>query len=220
VRVNDEWTKPESVAIINTPLDDITPFKQSDKAIYFASNGHAGMGGFDIFKITRRGNSWTQVTNVGYPINSFTDDFGFIPDSLAVSGYFTSNRKNCGLDDDIYNVEIDIQHYPITIAGIVRIKEHSWSDSSALMPFANSKVTLVDNIRNTIVHESVTDSSGAVSIEIPHFSKYKIKITGPANDEHIVSFDIPKNSKLHDKYEIVLVKDMYEQGPEDPQIEK
>jgi hypothetical protein len=219
-KVNGQWTKPENVASINSAFDDITPFNQSDRAIYFSSNGHAGIGGFDIFKIERRGNNWTEVTNVGYPINSYTDDFGFIPDSLGTSGYFTSNRKNSGLDDDMYNVEIDIQNYPITIASLVQIKEHSWSDSSALTPYPNSKVILIDNLRNTKVYESETDSSGAVYIEIPYFSKYKIKIIGPQNDEHIVSFDIPKNSKLNDHYEIVLVKDMYGEKSEDPQLKK
>jgi tetratricopeptide (TPR) repeat protein len=210
VKVNHEWTKPENVAILNSPFDDITPFNHSGKAIYFSSNGHPGLGGFDIFKTERRGNSWTEVTNVGYPINSYTDDFGFILDSLGTVGYFTSNRKNGGLDDDMYNVEIDIQTYPITITSLVRIKEHNWSDSSALVPFANAKFALIDNVRNSTIYETTTDALGAVSIAIPYFSKYKIKITGPENDEHIVSFDIPKNSKVDDNYEIVLVKDMYE----------
>jgi tetratricopeptide (TPR) repeat protein len=209
-KVNEQWSKPENMAMINSPLDDMTPFKDLERAIYFSSNGHPGIGGFDIFKIERRGNHWTEVVNVGYPINSHADDFGFLLDSLGYTGYFTSNRKNGGLDDDMYNVEIDIQSYPITIPSLVRMKEHSWSDSSALIPYANAKFTLIDNVRNSVVYESFTDASGAVSVTIPYFSKYKISITGQERDEHVVSFDIPKNSKVDDRYDIVLVKDIYE----------
>ena len=209
-KVNGEWTSPENIAVVNSPFDDITPFNHVGKAIYFSSNGHAGIGGFDIFKIERQGDYWTEVTNVGYPINSHTDDFGFIVDSLGSTGFFTSNRKNGGLDDDMYNVEIHTQNYPITITGLVRIKEHSWSDSSALVPYGNAQLVLIDNIRNSTVYESTIDATGAVSIAIPYFSKYKIKITAPGKDEHIVSFDIPKNIKINSEYEIVLVRDIYE----------
>jgi hypothetical protein len=210
INMNGNWTTPQNVAFVNTPFDDITPFYHQGKAIYFSSNGHPGMGGFDIFKVERRGEHWDEVTNVGYPVNSHADDFGMIIDSLGSSGYFSSNRKNNGLDDDIYSVEIDLQNYPITIASLVQIKEHSWSDSAALVPYANATFTLIDNVRNTTVYETTTGPIGAVSIVVPYFSKYKIKITGPAHDQHIAVFDIPKNRKVGDRLEIVLVRDIYE----------
>jgi hypothetical protein len=65
-------------------------------------------------------------------------------------------------------------------------------------------------VRNTTVYETTIDSTGAVSIVVPYFSKYKIRIIGPSHDEHIAVFDIPKHRKVGDKLEIVLVREIYQ----------
>jgi hypothetical protein len=218
VKNNGAWSTPENMASVNTPFDDVSPFEQPGRAFYFSSEGHPGMGGLDVFKAEFNGMAWGEVTNIGYPINSSADDFGLALDSTGTKGYFSSNRRNGGLDDDIYSVEIDIQAYPISITGLVRIKEHNWNDSSALVPFGNAHFTLIDNARNLEVYKTESDPSGRFSIVVPYFSKYKIKITGPDGDEHIASFDLPKKAKVAAQYEIVLVRDIYETTePESPQ---
>ncbi len=209
---NGEWSRPENVSSVNTPFDEVSPHLHRDQAFYFSSNGHAGMGGLDIFKIEKKGLQWEEVTNVGYPINSSSDDFGMVVDSLGTHGYFSSNRKNGGFDDDIYEVEMDLQTYPLIIDCIVRIKEHNWSDSSEMKPFASARFSIIDNIRNVTVFETKSDNEGHFSITLPYFSKYRIRVVGPERDEHVVSLEIPKHRKVYEKHEIVLVKDIYQKN--------
>src|SRR5258706_15315184 len=90
--LNGQWSKPENLGeVVNTPYDDVAPYLHLGKMLYFSSNGHPGLGGLDIFKISVARS--TEVENMGYPINSTSDEFGFIIDSLGTRGFFSSNRQ-------------------------------------------------------------------------------------------------------------------------------
>ncbi len=85
---------------INTPGDEMFPYVSPDAKLYFASDGHPGLGKLDIFVATRS-QGIIRVENVGQPINSPADDFGLVfADDF--SGYFASNRAGGAGDDDIY----------------------------------------------------------------------------------------------------------------------
>jgi tetratricopeptide (TPR) repeat protein len=207
---NGQWTNPENLGeTVNTVYDEVFPFLHLNKTLYFSSNGHAGLGGLDIFKVQLTEKGFDEVQNAGFPINSSGDEFGIIIDSLSAHGYFSSNRKKGGYDDDIYEVDIDLQTYPLVISGLIRFKEHNWSDSSELKPLVKAKIYLTDNIRDVVVHESVSDDAGNFSVVIPYFSKYRIRVVGADHDEHVVSLDITKHRKIDSKHEIVIVKDAF-----------
>ena len=90
---------------INTPGDDIFPFVAADGKLYFASDGHPGLGKLDVFVATRSGGV-IRIENMGQPINSPADDFGLtFPDPDSNKGYMASNRAGGKGDDDIYLVE-------------------------------------------------------------------------------------------------------------------
>jgi hypothetical protein len=207
-----QWSAPENLGeTINTIHDEVFPFLHQENELYFSSNGHPGLGGLDIFRSRLLSKNFGEVTNAGYPLNSHGDDFGIVVDSLGMHGYLTSNRKNGAYDDDLYAFDIDLQTYPLDVSGVIRVKEHSWSDSSELKPFSNARMFLYDNLREAIVKESVSDGNGNFTITIPHFSSYTMRVAGPGNDkhEHIVSFEIPRYRNTHDvKHEIVIVKDI------------
>lgn len=62
---------------INTPGDEIFPYIHSDGTLYFSSNGHIGVGGFDLFKATKMQDGFGMVTNLKIPLNSCADDIFF-----------------------------------------------------------------------------------------------------------------------------------------------
>ncbi len=101
------WGTPINLGkAINTEGNELFPFVDVLGDMYFASNGHAGLGGLDIFKMAfRSGLPYGEVQNLGAPINSEKDDFGLIADRLGMKGYFSSNRKNGTADDNIYAFE-------------------------------------------------------------------------------------------------------------------
>ena len=95
---------------INTDEDEITPFYNGEK-LYFSSNGHIGMGGFDIFSSRGKKESWSKTVNMGYPINSSADDMYYVKGHEPKTYYLVSNRpgivtnKGATCCDDIFMVK-------------------------------------------------------------------------------------------------------------------
>jgi outer membrane protein OmpA-like peptidoglycan-associated protein/tetratricopeptide (TPR) repeat protein len=79
----------------NTPGDDVTPYyDDSTKTLYFSSNGHPGLGGFDVFKTTENEDlSWGEVTHVGYPVSTGADDLYYTKSNDQSNGFLVSNRE-------------------------------------------------------------------------------------------------------------------------------
>jgi outer membrane protein OmpA-like peptidoglycan-associated protein len=90
---NGNWSSPENLGPrINTAEDEKTPFLHADgQTLYFASNGHPGMGNSDVFVATIDGE--TKPTNMGYPINDDKANIGFAVSALEPNGYFSSNAR-------------------------------------------------------------------------------------------------------------------------------
>ena len=102
-RIDQVWGVPVNLGpSINTEGDELYPFYHSGGDLYFASDGHIGLGGQDIFKVKELNNGWDKVINLGAPINSIDDDFGLILHKNGVYGFLTSNREGGKGGDDIY----------------------------------------------------------------------------------------------------------------------
>ncbi len=105
---------------INTPGDEMFPYLRTDSVMYFASDGHPGFGGLDLFRAEMRPSGGWSVTNMGRPVNSAGDDFG-ITYGQGESGFFSSNRGDARGYDNIYTFELpDLK---ITISGWVLDKD-------------------------------------------------------------------------------------------------
>lgn len=91
----NEWTEAKNCGNkINTSADEVAPhYLNSDRTLYFSSNGLAGLGEFDIFQTTGEQAKWTAAENIGAPINSGFDDLYYSPNSVNSEGFFTSNRQ-------------------------------------------------------------------------------------------------------------------------------
>jgi len=90
---------------INTAGDEMFPYSRDSVTLYFASNGHPGMGGLDLFKATLDSLGHWQVENMKSPINSMSDDFGITFAGKRESGFFSSNRNDARGYDHIYSFE-------------------------------------------------------------------------------------------------------------------
>jgi hypothetical protein len=91
------WISPRNMGeTINTSGDEMSPFIHFDgKTLYFSSDGLPGMGGFDIyFSKMKADSSWTVPKNLGYPINTFSDETGLVIESCGQKAYFSSKREN------------------------------------------------------------------------------------------------------------------------------
>ena len=141
-------------ASINTPGRETFPFVTDENEIYFASDGHLGLGGLDVFvaKIPENG-LFKNIQNIGRPINSGKDDFAFFIDTKTRTGYFTSNREGGKGLDDIYKfTELRKLFCEQILSGKV-------TDSETNLPIANAKVTLFDADMTKVKTEN-TDANG------------------------------------------------------------
>lgn len=91
---------------INTPGDERFPYCRDDSTLYFASNGHPGMGGLDLFRAKLQPSGKWFIENMGVPVNSAYDDFGITFDKTQTeAGFFSSNRNDGRGYDHIYSFE-------------------------------------------------------------------------------------------------------------------
>lgn len=101
------WGTPENLGNkVNSAGNEVFPFIAPNGVLYFSSNGHDGLGGLDVYETRIKDGKATRVYNMGEPVNSKDDDFGVWLGDDSKTGYISSNRKNGGLDDDIYNFQI------------------------------------------------------------------------------------------------------------------
>ncbi|MCH8331607.1 MAG: PD40 domain-containing protein, partial [Bacteroidetes bacterium] len=101
------WSSPVNLGkTVNTPGNEVFPFIHADETLYFSSDGHNKMGGLDILYSRNYDGKWDEPINLGFPINSEKDDFGWVLDGLYEKGMFSSNRGDDFKDDNIYIVDV------------------------------------------------------------------------------------------------------------------
>lgn len=175
-RENGEWKKPVNLGPkVNTSGNELFPFYAKDGTLYFASNGHRGLGGLDIFYVrqTNAGDdrSWDGRTNMGEPFNSEKDDFSFTIDSEGEKGYFTSNREGGQGGDDIYLWEGSIGAVRILSELIVIEKGTQKRLQDIEVSFTNLKTGKKESL--------TTDFEGSISLPAEPGINYRFEVEAP-----------------------------------------
>jgi outer membrane protein OmpA-like peptidoglycan-associated protein len=117
---NGDWGKPINMGPkVNTPYDDDAPYIHPDGVtLYFSSQGHKSMGGYDIFYSTFNpdDNSWSDPVNMGYPVNSTDDDIFYVPTPDNKRAYYSSFKKDGMGEKDIYLITLpEKEETPLTV---------------------------------------------------------------------------------------------------------
>ncbi|MCF8233637.1 MAG: OmpA family protein [Bacteroidales bacterium] len=119
-KASEEFGRPMNIGpVVNTPGNEMFPFLRYDTVLYFASDGHPGMGGLDLFKVTIDENGeWGQPVNLGVPLNSSGDDFAIIFKPGGEEGFFSTNRDSYRGYDGLYHFIIPPVEF--TLSGTVK----------------------------------------------------------------------------------------------------
>ena len=179
--VDNIFLKPENLGpSINTKYDEMSPFLHPDNlTFYFASNGHIGMGDFDIF-VSRRKNiisNWQKPENLGYPINSHNTENSLVVEKDGNTAYFVSNKNSYGLEDififqlpnqlmanKITNIELDIitkqKNEEIIFKNVTFASNSFIIDSSSYLELDQLVAYLIKNPDLEIEIQGHTDDQG------------------------------------------------------------
>jgi peptidoglycan-associated lipoprotein len=131
---DDPWSVPQNAGPdINTSGDELFPFVRDNGYLYFASDGHIGMGGLDIFRAEPQPDGSWVVQNMKSPINSNADDFSIVFETGNERGIFSSTRKGRS-NDELYSFEMPPLIFNIT--GLVK-------DEKTGAPISGSVVQLI-----------------------------------------------------------------------------
>ncbi len=110
-KTGNSWSKPENLGdVINTEGNETTVYVSPDgKYLFFSSTGHEGMGGYDIFVSKNNGSEWSKPTNLGFPINTVSDETHFVYYPQLKRAYYSkfSSVENGGMGArDLFEVDM------------------------------------------------------------------------------------------------------------------
>ena len=188
------WSKPVNLGPkINTELDDRAPFIHPDGvSLFFSSNGHETMGGFDIFQATDLGEEgWSTPENIGYPINTPEDDISYATSVDGKRSYYASKKEGGKGENDIYLITIP---KPSVQPMTVLVGEFTTGDEGGSIP-KDAEIIVKDNETNEIYGiYKPNQKTGKYLFILPPDKNYNITYNAEGflfKSENVI---IPKNS--------------------------
>ncbi|WP_020526680.1 OmpA family protein [Flexithrix dorotheae] len=210
---DNSWAKPENLGpVINTPFDEDSPFVSPDgNTLYFSSEGHNSMGGFDIFytEFDKASNTWSAPVNMGYPVNTADDDIFMVWSPDRTRGYFSSGKEGGYGDHDIYVVMVPEKEYKlIALKGRVYDDDTNESLKAAIEVYDNEKQELIKTVESN-------GENGKYTLYLDPEKNYGIRVLREGYLFKSINIHVP------DQFEYLEVKKNFNLKPiDDTQIEK
>lgn len=208
IEENGQYSNPVNLGqSVNTEGRETFPYLAQDGTLYFASDGHPGLGGLDIFKAD--GENFANIENLGTPFNSPYDDFAYTQNTTKNEGFLSSNRPGGKGHDDIYRFSRKSASLsPYKLSGQI-------TDQETGKGIAKAVVTLFDTAY-TPINSLLTDSNGYYQWESAQLQReilvrteaehYHTQETHLAPDRRtILEHNVPLNKQQHD---VVVGKDL------------
>jgi outer membrane protein OmpA-like peptidoglycan-associated protein/tetratricopeptide (TPR) repeat protein len=220
-------------AVINTPYEEDAVFIMPDgKTLYFASQGHNSIGGYDIFKSIMKDGVWGKPENIGMPINTPSDDVFFVLSANGRHGYYASSADGGYGNNDIYKItflgpekqpnlngddnliasiaapinEMRAEK-PIEIATpALTLLKGIVTDEDSKQPL-DASIELVDNIKNEIVAVfSSNSTTGKYLVSLPSGKNYGIAVKKDGYLFHSENFDVMNNNTYNEIVKNIALK--------------
>lgn len=174
IKENGTWSKPVNPGkMINSDGDEMSPFIHFDgRSLYFASNGRPGMGGFDIYLTRMKEDStWTEPQNLGYPVNTSSDEMGLVIEAGGQKAYFSSKRENSnGKDIFWFNLDKSFRPNPVSyLKGRVTDRQNGMR--------LKADYELINLTTGKITVKGKTDETGNFLVCLPSGNNYGINVS-------------------------------------------
>lgn len=206
--------------VINTPYSEEGVYMHPDgKTLYFSSQGHSSMGGFDIFKsvYNEKTKVWSKPENLGYPVNTTDDDVFFVISASGRHGYYTSMGTDSRGLRDLYVVtflgpekqvvlnnednllaSVAAPIKEVVVAPVVEVKEAQLTILKGVITDAlttkvlEAEIEIVDNQANVVIATFKSNSAtGKYLVSLPAGKNYGIAVKKEGYLFHSENFDIP-----------------------------
>ena len=188
----DTWTEWANMEGINTPYDEDSPYIGPDGNFYFSSQGHDAMGGHDIFKASKSGDSWANPVNMGMPVNSPANDIHFsMVDATGETVYFASDRKGTTGSFDIYRTWTCKDVPNSNINGVLLAEQK---------PLEKATLYLRDADSNKL-ETFQTDADGKYSLKVQPGNAYIVEVAANNYLNEYFAFTVPVQCKAYDLYQ-------------------
>jgi len=206
INADGTYGKPVNLGLkINTEGRENFPFVSDNGILYFSSDGHLGLGGLDVFKVKtdKLVDSDSTIQNIGKPINSPKDDFGYIVNETTKEGYISSNREGGHGDDDIYSFVIPACTKAITGTVI---------NKNTQEVLANAEVFVYDSNRN-LLQSLKSDDSGSFAFNLEcKDNNYMIEAKKETYSDDFTDFSIKSEENKDINLELKLKPEVAEKG--------
>ncbi|MFQ3580042.1 MAG: OmpA family protein, partial [Bacteroidales bacterium] len=199
-----KWSPPKNLGkVINTEGSENSPFIHNDgTTLYFASNGHVGMGGMDLFRSTWQNNEWTTPQNLGYPINTWKDETGLIINAKGDVAIFASEREDTFGGIDLYQFELPQSIRPLQVLYLKGII----TDSITKQPLA-AQIELFDVETSNLIIRSFSDPvTGNFLFTLTVGKEYALNVAKQGYLFYSENFKIKKNDTTLDTYKTITLQ--------------
>ncbi|NVO02730.1 MAG: PD40 domain-containing protein [Bacteroidetes bacterium] len=191
-KANGAWSLPVNLGkSVNSIYDEDAPFMHTDGVtLYFSSQGHESMGGFDIFTSTLAENGlWSSADNIGSPINTTDDDIFYFPSADQKHAYYSSSTLSGIGDQDIYKITILGEKKKVAaLKGLI-------VDAETNAPLVG-KMLVVDIAKSdTIAILSSEDLSGEYYLTLPTGKKFNLIVSNEKYEIYYDTIDIKPSTE-------------------------
>jgi len=201
-KIKNEYSDPQNCGgRINTSSNENTPFYHiGTHSLFFSSDGHPSLGGFDLFKSYGEKKNWNSPQNIGYPYNSGADDLYYVLNKNSQEGFFVSNRVDDINTDDVQSCCDDIFYFKnrslirINVKGtVLALEAHAFGQKP------DSVQKLTDTVEGALVSLYMVDTLSQETFFIESIESGK---------KGQFEFDLDPGNKYH----LIAEKDKYLNG--------
>lgn len=231
-----EWGPSVNIGpTLNTQYGEEGVFIHPDgKTMYFSSQGHKTMGGYDIFKSIYENGVWSEPENLGYPINTPDDDVFFVISASGKHGYYASFKTDGYGEKDIYMVTFLGPEKPmphdnednLLASATVPVKEVVAAAPVEIVSAAitilkgtitdaltqkvlEAQIDIIDNMKNEVIASFTSNSTtGRYLVSLPAGRNYGIAVKKDGYLFHSENFDIPKSASYQEVVKDVALKNV------------
>jgi outer membrane protein OmpA-like peptidoglycan-associated protein len=210
-QADGSWGKPTNLGpSVNTKYDEDFPFIHPDgKTLYYTSDGPGSMGGQDIFKIVKEGNTWSAPLNMGNPINTVSNDFYFVLSADGRKGYFASDRPGGLGGSDIYFLGIPEEQGVVPLT-MMRGKILAGDPPKSVL----TKFKIVNNSTKEVIKDVYQPNAktGDYLVIFPPGQNYDLVIEAQGYKPSLVNIYVPNQNYFYEIYQEIILSAVTKDG--------